>query len=97
LGKAKSKLEKELGGKVDMLAWPFGIYDDDLLQKAAAAGYVATFTIERRSATAAEQIVKLPRFLMQDSDRGKIFARIMGDNPRPVVAELTGEAKSKAR
>src|ERR1039457_4387166 len=39
LQKSKAKLEKELGGTVDLLAWPFGIYDDYLLKKAAEAGY----------------------------------------------------------
>ena len=46
LGKSKAKIVKELGGNVEMLAWPFGIYDDYLLKKAAEAGYVSTFTIE---------------------------------------------------
>ena len=74
LGKAKTRLEKELGGTVDLLAWPFGIYDEDLLRKAEATGYVATFTIERRPATSMDSLKKLPRFLLQDSDRGMAFA-----------------------
>jgi len=41
LYKSKERIEKELDVKVDMLAWPFGIYDDYLLKKAAEAGYVA--------------------------------------------------------
>jgi peptidoglycan/xylan/chitin deacetylase (PgdA/CDA1 family) len=32
-GKSKEKLEKEVGGKVDMLSWPFGIYDRELEKK----------------------------------------------------------------
>lgn len=87
LTKAKSRLEKELGGNVDLLAWPFGIYDDELLQQAAAAGYTATFTIERRPASGADSVMKLPRFLLLDSDRGKIFARILGDDGQPVIAK----------
>jgi peptidoglycan/xylan/chitin deacetylase (PgdA/CDA1 family) len=77
LGKSKSRIEKELGGRVDMLAWPFGIYDDDLLKRAALAGYVTTFTIERRNATDQESVMKLPRYLLINADRGKEFARIL--------------------
>ncbi len=30
LRKSREKLEKELGTRVDMLAWPFGLHNDDL-------------------------------------------------------------------
>ncbi|WP_437179739.1 polysaccharide deacetylase family protein [Pelotalea chapellei] len=80
LSKAKAKLEKELGGQVDMLAWPFGIYDDHLLKKAAEAGYGATFTIERRHATATDNIMKLPRYLLINADSGKSFAHLLEGN-----------------
>jgi peptidoglycan/xylan/chitin deacetylase (PgdA/CDA1 family) len=77
LSKSKGKIEKELGVKVDMLAWPFGIYDDYLLKKAADSGYSATFTIERRHATASDSVMKLPRYLMINADQGKAFAQIL--------------------
>ncbi|WP_298437608.1 polysaccharide deacetylase family protein [Geobacter sp.] len=77
LKKSKAKIEKELGGKVDLLAWPFGIYDDYLLKKAAEAGYVATFTIERRHVTPSESVTKLPRYLLVNADQGKVFAQIL--------------------
>jgi peptidoglycan/xylan/chitin deacetylase (PgdA/CDA1 family) len=80
LVKSRRKIEKELGGQVDMLAWPFGIYDDYLLQKAVQAGYAATFTIEARHATAAEKVGKLPRYLMTNADQGKIFVQILAGN-----------------
>jgi peptidoglycan/xylan/chitin deacetylase (PgdA/CDA1 family) len=75
--KSKGRIEKELGIKVDMLAWPFGIYDEYLLKRAADAGYIATFTIERRHVTAAESVTKLPRYLMINSDQGKAFVQIL--------------------
>ncbi len=77
LGKSKAKLEKELGGTIDMLAWPFGIYDDQLDKKAAAAGYVAAFTIERRPVRPSDNIMELPRYLMKNTDSGKAFAAIV--------------------
>ena len=78
--KSKVKLEAELGTKVDQLAWPFGIYDDYLIRKAAAAGYVATFTIERRHATPHDPVMKLPRYLMVNADSGKAFSRLLEGN-----------------
>lgn len=83
LTKSKARIEKELGVKVEMLAWPFGIYDDYLLKKAAGAGYIATFTIERRHANGAENIMKLPRYLLINSDQGKAFEQILaGSAPK---------------
>ena len=81
--KAKDKINKELGVTVDLLAWPFGIYDDDLLRRATAAGYTGTFTIERRHATSAESVMKLPRYLLINADSGKNFAAILaGSAPK---------------
>ena len=77
LTKSKVKIEKELGGKVDMLAWPFGIFDEYLLKKAAEAGYTATFTIVAHHATSADSVSKLPRYLLINADQGKVFAQIV--------------------
>jgi len=80
LQKSKSRLETELGSKVDMLAWPFGLYDDYLISKATEAGYNATFTIERRHATAADSVLKLPRYLLVNADSGKAFVQLLEGN-----------------
>lgn len=77
LKKSKDRIEAQLGGKVDMLAWPFGIYDDYLMKKASEAGYVATFTIEAHHAGRSDKVMKLPRYLLINSDQGKSFARIV--------------------
>jgi peptidoglycan/xylan/chitin deacetylase (PgdA/CDA1 family) len=78
LRKSRAKLEKELGGPVDLLAWPFGIYDDYLLTRAQAAGYVSAFTIEHRHVLADDSLMKLPRYLLTNGDQGESFARILG-------------------
>lgn len=80
LKKSKTRLETELGIKVDMLAWPFGIYDDYLIRKATEAGYSATFTIERRHAAASDSVLKLPRYLLVNADSGKSFAQLLEGN-----------------
>lgn len=83
LVRSREKIERELGVTVDMLAWPFGIYDDDLVRRASAAGYVATFTIERRHATPRESVMKLPRYLMVAADDVSALARLLaGDAPK---------------
>jgi peptidoglycan/xylan/chitin deacetylase (PgdA/CDA1 family) len=87
LNKSKARLEEKLGTKVDMLAWPFGIYDDYLLKKAAEAGYITTFTIEAHHANARDQVMKLPRYLLINADQGKSFARIVeGTAPKRDLA-----------
>ena len=78
LKKSKDRLEQQLGGKVDLLAWPFGIFDDYLLKKASASGYVGTFTIQAHHAGANDTLMKLPRYLLINSDQGKAFAQIVG-------------------
>jgi peptidoglycan/xylan/chitin deacetylase (PgdA/CDA1 family) len=62
--KSREKLQKELDIRVDMLAWPFGIYDEWLLRKLSETGYVAGFTMERRHASPSENMMALPRYLI---------------------------------
>jgi peptidoglycan/xylan/chitin deacetylase (PgdA/CDA1 family) len=76
LTKSRQKLEREFDVKVDMLAWPFGIYNDHLIDKALEAGYVATFTMERHPVCSTDQLRSLPRYLMTHSDRGA-FEKIL--------------------
>jgi len=79
LHKSKRVLEKELSVKVDLLAWPFGIYDDQLMKRACEAGYKAAFSIERRHVSAADNPMALPRYLLNDRDRVREFGRIVGN------------------
>lgn len=79
--KSKGKLEKELGGPVDMLAWPFGLPPDRyLVEKAERYGYKVGFTIVRHSFSPADTPMLLPRFLIVNADQGKRFARILEGN-----------------
>jgi peptidoglycan/xylan/chitin deacetylase (PgdA/CDA1 family) len=71
--KTKAVLEKQLGIPADMVAWPFGIYDDYLMARATKAGYLAGFTIEAHHATNSDGIMKLPRYLLTNANRGKEF------------------------
>jgi peptidoglycan/xylan/chitin deacetylase (PgdA/CDA1 family) len=69
LKKPKERLEKEFSTKIDMLAWPFGIHDEQLMRKAKEAGYIAAFGMERRDVNGSENIMALPRYLIADPMR----------------------------
>ncbi len=77
LNKSKTKLERELGTKIDILAWPFGIYDDFLISKASQAGYIATLTLEAHAACSSDNAMKLPRYLLTNANRGRAFEWIL--------------------
>jgi peptidoglycan/xylan/chitin deacetylase (PgdA/CDA1 family) len=64
LVKSKNVLEQKTGGKVDLLAWPFGIYNDDLENDAQKAGYNMAFSIDHRLACKEEKNMAQPRYLM---------------------------------
>ena len=82
LVKSKAVLDQRLGLKVDQLAWPFGIYDAELMQWAQAAGYVAAFTIDRRPVTRSENLMSLPRSIVTDADRGARFEALLTPPPK---------------
>lgn len=75
--KPRQVLGRRLGAPADMLAWPFGIYDDELIAAARSAGYVAAFTIERRNVTREDNVMTIPRFLVTDHDKGEAFALML--------------------
>jgi peptidoglycan/xylan/chitin deacetylase (PgdA/CDA1 family) len=86
LRKSRSTLEHHLGTRVDMLSWPFGIYDDELTGRAARAGYIAAVTLDRRHATMGDSIMALPRYLVTDEDTGPRFQALLEGRaaaPRP--------------
>lgn len=83
--KSKDVLEKRFGSRVDLLAWPFGIYDDSLERDAVKAGYIAAFSIDRRHVSSSEAVMALPRYLMVNGDGTKGFEAI-----------VTGRAAEKA-
>jgi peptidoglycan/xylan/chitin deacetylase (PgdA/CDA1 family) len=77
LTKPRQVLERRLGSSANMLAWSFGIYDDELMAAAAKAGYIAAFSIDRRNVSAHDNVMALPRYLITDRDKGKAFATIL--------------------
>ena len=44
--RSRTVLTAKLGVDIDVIAWPFGIYDQELLRLAAQSGYVAGLTLD---------------------------------------------------
>lgn len=78
---SRAALQARLGVLPDMLAWPFGIFDSELIGLARTSGFVAGFTIERRHARATDDLLALPRYLVTDRDRGAAFTRLLSPEP----------------
>ncbi|XRD86389.1 polysaccharide deacetylase family protein [Dyella acidisoli] len=79
LDASRRRIESETGARVDMLAWPFGIHDDELAALAADEGYVAAFTLEARKADRHASLLALPRFLMVDAYGPHALAHLLGE------------------
>ncbi|HEY3453862.1 MAG TPA: polysaccharide deacetylase family protein [Bryobacteraceae bacterium] len=77
LRRSKAVLEEKFKRPVHFLAWPFGIYDPYLVDRASAAGYQAGFTIECRAATRSDPLLTLPRCLVSDNDVGPRFLELL--------------------
>jgi peptidoglycan/xylan/chitin deacetylase (PgdA/CDA1 family) len=75
--KARVAIDRHLGLLPDQLAWPFGIYDDDLIRIARSCGYVAGFTIERRPVRRGENVMALPRYLVTAAMKGREFEAVL--------------------
>ncbi len=87
LVRSRDTLERELGTPVDLLAWPFGIQDAQLRDRATRAGYVAAFTLEARLLHRGDATMALPRFLITDAVTPTVLARLLGErNVRPAPA-----------
>lgn len=86
LQRSKAVLEKRLGVTVDQLAWPFGIYDDDLIARAQQAGYVAAFSIDGRQTADGDKRLALPRFLMTNGHQGRRFENLVAPPAAQVAA-----------
>lgn len=74
---SEAVLETRLERPINLLAWPFGIYNSYLMDRASSAGYRAGFSIECRAATASDPIMAIPRCLVSDEEVGPRFLRFL--------------------
>lgn len=83
---SRERIEAEVGTDVDMLAWPFGVYDEELVTLAGEAGYKAAFTLEAHKVTPRARLLAMPRFLMVDACTPAVLARLLGETVTPAVS-----------
>ena len=74
---SKAVLEEKLNRPVDMIAWPFGIYNDSVVNRARALGYAAAFGVDCRAVTASDDNMELPRCMVTDQDVGPRFLSLL--------------------
>lgn len=82
---ARESIDCELGARTDMLAWPPGICDDELMRIAVQLGYVAAFTLNARRVDSASPLLAMPRFPMVDDVTPRILGRLLGEPDTPGV------------
>ncbi|MBP0590848.1 polysaccharide deacetylase family protein [Paraburkholderia sp. LEh10] len=82
---SRKMIESKIGVHVDMLAWPFGIYDDDVIRIAGRLGYLAGFTLNARRLDGSSPLLALPRFLMVDDVTPGVLGRLIGGRDTPAV------------
>ncbi|MDD2399020.1 MAG: polysaccharide deacetylase family protein [Sulfurovum sp.] len=77
---SKQILEKKMGHEIKYLAWPFGIYDDELQTKAAQAGYGAALSIDGRHATSKDSLMAIPRYMIVSKHNIKVFEKMINED-----------------
>jgi peptidoglycan/xylan/chitin deacetylase (PgdA/CDA1 family) len=69
LAQSRTVLQRRLGATADLVAWPFGVYNDEAIAIARDVGYVAGFGLGQRCVTRRDDIMTLPRFLVTEVTR----------------------------
>lgn len=77
LNKSRSRLDSQLGTHIDLLAWPYGIYDPDLEAAARRAGYRAAFAYDGLLAHPGDDPFALHRIPVADYMRGSAFESLL--------------------
>ncbi|KAK45615.1 polysaccharide deacetylase [Caballeronia jiangsuensis] len=76
---SRQRIEAHTRQPVDLLAWPFGIYDDQLMALASQERYVAAFSLDARPVRRGDSRLALPRFMIVEATGTKGFARLISD------------------
>ena len=77
LCRSRAVLHEQLGVDADVLAWPFGIYDDELVGLARSCGYTAGLTLRARLLESSDAAMALPRLLVTDAAIGGRFKALL--------------------
>jgi peptidoglycan/xylan/chitin deacetylase (PgdA/CDA1 family) len=82
LSRSKAVIASKLGGRVDLLAWPYGIVDANLEAAARRAGYTSALAYAGGPALPGDDMFALPRIPVSDADRGVRFGAMLGTRTR---------------
>ena len=77
LVRSRQLLASRLEKRIDLLAWPFGQQDAELMRAADLAGYAGAFTVGRRAVASGDPVMAIPRIRMTDKHRGSAFTRLL--------------------
>jgi peptidoglycan/xylan/chitin deacetylase (PgdA/CDA1 family) len=78
LQESKALLEEHLGEPVEVLAYPFGIYDSNVMIQTQAAGYRAALSIEEGQFDSSDNLFDLPRLIPLYGDSMDTFVAMLG-------------------
>ena len=73
LEKSRAVLQQQLHRPISLLAWPFGIYNPFLMERASYGGYEAGFSIDCRAVASSDPPMSLPRCLVSTSTSDPAF------------------------
>ncbi|MFM0136335.1 polysaccharide deacetylase family protein [Caballeronia grimmiae] len=79
LDMSRKRIGAQTHRPVNLLAWPFGIYDDQSTALASHERYIATFTLEARALRRGDSRFALPRFLVVEATGIGGFARLIAE------------------
>jgi peptidoglycan/xylan/chitin deacetylase (PgdA/CDA1 family) len=77
LTRSRDALARRLDVEAAAMAWPFGLYDGELLELARRYHYLAAFTLDRR-----DDPMALPRFLVTETGWRETFRTFTREYPR---------------
>lgn len=83
LATSKKILENKMGTNVTLLAWPFGIYNAQLEQAAAQAGYTMAFSIDYRCANKSDRAMAMPRYMVLENQSMGLFQTMAACRMQP--------------
>ncbi|HID57308.1 TPA: polysaccharide deacetylase family protein [Candidatus Poribacteria bacterium] len=78
LERSRIKLERVIGRRVDLLSYPYGDWNEDVVKSARRAGYRAAFTMNPFLPISAETIFSLPRISIYSFDTLESFRAKIG-------------------
>ena len=81
LAQSRAVLQRRLGATADLVAWPFGVYNDEAIAIARDVGYVAGFGLGQRCVTGRDDVMALPRFLVTEVTRAGFISMLPREAP----------------